>query len=59
MAGQVHGLASYPPLHAVCARKDAGAAKVRPIIGRVSKIPYLKYDACNVSVHVHKMKMLQ
>ena len=30
MAGEVQGLNSYPPLHAVCARKDPGAAKVSP-----------------------------
>lgn len=28
MAGQVQGLSSYPPLHAVCARRDPGAIKV-------------------------------
>lgn len=28
MAGEVQGLTSYPPLHAVCARRDPGAAKV-------------------------------
>ena len=27
--GQVQGLSSYPPLHAVCARRDPSAIKVR------------------------------
>lgn len=27
MAGEVQGFISYPPLHAVCARRDPGAAK--------------------------------
>lgn len=31
MAGQVQGLASYPPLHTVCARRDPGAINVRPL----------------------------
>lgn len=35
MAGQVEGLASYPPLHIVCARRDPGAAKVRTMTGRI------------------------
>ena len=32
MAGQVQEFSSYPPLHAVCARRDPGAIKVKLIV---------------------------